>query len=135
MDPNAVAASAPGVESVETVDATHFRVVSGFGVGSLKARFTLSVELSDIVEPESARLLAGGKAPGSVVSVESSVRLEEVSRELTRLHWSARADVAGTIASIGARVFDGAARRLMDRFWRDFARRTAAAAAAAGGAP
>lgn len=135
MDPNAVAASAPGVESVETVDPTHFRVVSGFGVGSLKARFTLTVELADIVEPESARLLAGGKAPGSVVGVESSVRLEEVSRELTRLHWTARADVAGTIASIGARVFDGAARKLMDRFWRDFARRTAAAAAATGGAP
>jgi len=33
MDPDFVAASAPGVESVEAVDPTQFKVVSGLGVG------------------------------------------------------------------------------------------------------
>ena len=56
MDPNFVAASAPGVESVEAVDPTHFKVVSGLGVGAVKVKFKLDVELSDIVEPERLKM-------------------------------------------------------------------------------
>ena len=36
MDPDFVAASAPGVEAVERIDATHFAVISGLGIGALK---------------------------------------------------------------------------------------------------
>jgi carbon monoxide dehydrogenase subunit G len=32
VDPDFVAASAPGVESVEALDPTHFKVISGLGV-------------------------------------------------------------------------------------------------------
>jgi carbon monoxide dehydrogenase subunit G len=35
MDPNFVAQSAPGVESVTTIDPTHFTVISAFGVGAI----------------------------------------------------------------------------------------------------
>ena len=34
LDADFVAASAPGVESVERVDPTHFKVISGLGVGA-----------------------------------------------------------------------------------------------------
>ena len=45
MDPQFVAGSAPGVELVEAIDPTHYRVISAFGVGAVKIRFTLQVEL------------------------------------------------------------------------------------------
>ena len=67
LDPNFVAASAPGVESVEAVDPTHFKVVSGLGVGSVKVKFKLDVELFDIVDRQSLKMRARGKAPGSYV--------------------------------------------------------------------
>jgi carbon monoxide dehydrogenase subunit G len=126
MDPNFVAASAPGVESVEAVDATHFKVVSGLGVGAVKVKFKLDVELSDVVRPERLRMAARGKAPGSAVDVISTVRLEEIDNGRTRLKWSATSDISGTVASVGARLLEGTARRLTEEFWTDFARRVSA---------
>jgi carbon monoxide dehydrogenase subunit G len=123
MDPNFVAVSAPGVESVEAVDGTHFRVISGLGVGSVKVRFKLDVELADIVQPERLRMAARGKAPGSAVDVISNIRLEATGNGRTRLNWSATSILSGTVASVGARLLEGTARKLTEEFWTDFARR------------
>ena len=123
MDPSFVAASAPGVESVEPVDSTHFRVISGIGVGPLKVRFQLDVELSDVVPLEQVRMTALGRAPGSAVDTISTVRLEPVGNGRTRLHWAATSTVSGAVASLGPRFVEGAARRLTEDFWTDFARR------------
>ncbi len=74
-NPDFVAASAPGVESVEAVDPTHFKVISGLGVGAIKVKFKLDVELFDIVEGERLKMRARGKSPGSAVDVVSHLRL------------------------------------------------------------
>ncbi len=123
MDPNFVATSGPGVESVEPVDPTHFKVVSGLGVGAIKVKFKLDVELFDVLERESLKMRARGKAPGSMVDVVSSVRLEDAGDGRTRLNWSATSEVSGTVASVGARLLEGTARKLTEQFWTDFARR------------
>ena len=126
LDPDFVAASAPGVESVEALDATHFKVISAFGVGSVKVRFKLDVELFDIVEGQSLKMRARGKAPGSAVDVVSELRLEDLGDGKTRLNWSATSEVSGTVASVGARLLEGTARKLTEQFWTDFARRVGA---------
>lgn len=123
LDPNFVAASAPGVESVETVDPTHFKVISGLGVGAVKVRFKLDVELFDVVEGQALKMRARGKAPGSAVDVVSSLHLEEAGNGNTRLDWSATSEVSGTVASVGARLLEGTARKLTEQFWTDFAAR------------
>lgn len=126
LDPNMMAACAPGVESVEALDPQHYKVVCAFGVGSIKARFTLHVELSDMLPPESASMRAHGTAPGSVVDVQTGIRLEVMGPGRTRLHWTAEATIGGSIASVGARLFEGTARKIMDKFWQDFAAKTVA---------
>ena len=122
-DPNFVAASGPGVESVETVDPTHFKVISALGVGAVKVKFKLDVELFDIVEGRELKMRARGKAPGSAVDVLSALLLEDAGDTRTRLKWTATSDVSGTVASVGARLLEGTARRLTEQFWTDFARR------------
>jgi len=122
-DPNFVAASAPGVESVEPVDPAHFRVISGIGVGPLRVSFQLDVELSDVVPLERLRMTALGRASGSAVDTVSSVRLESLGKGRTRLNWAATTTISGTVASLGARLVEGIAKRLTEDFWTDFARR------------
>jgi carbon monoxide dehydrogenase subunit G len=122
-DPDFVAASGPGVESVETLDPTHFKVISGLGVGAIKVRFKLDVELFDIVEGQELKMRARGKAPGSAVDVVSALHLEDAGGGRTRLNWTATSEVSGTVASVGARLLEGTARRLTEQFWTDFARR------------
>jgi uncharacterized protein len=123
MDPHFVAQSAPGVESVDAIDPTHFKVVSGFGVGSIKVRFTMDVELFDIVARESAKMRVRGKAPGSAIDVVSNMKLQDAGPGSSQLTWSATSEVSGTVASVGARLMEGTARKLTEQFWTDFARR------------
>lgn len=121
MDPDFVARAATSIESVERIDPTHFKVVAALGVGPLKLRFAMNAELFDLVEEESARMRVRGKAPGSTVDVTTSFRLEETAPGTIRLHWQADSEVGGTVASVGARLLEGTARRLTEEFWRDFA--------------
>ncbi|HYC33732.1 MAG TPA: carbon monoxide dehydrogenase subunit G [Gemmatimonadales bacterium] len=127
-DPDFVAASAPGVESVEKLEPGHFRVASGIGVGTMRLPFRLEVRLLDAVEPDSLRMHAIGTGAGSSVDVLSDLRLEAAGDGRTRLRWSATTDVTGAIANLGPKAVEVAARHLTEQFWSDFARR-------AGGAP
>jgi len=123
MDPQFVARSAPGVESVQTIDPTHFKVISGLGVGSIKVRFTMDVELYDIQDGRSAKMRVRGKAPGSAINVLSNMQIDDHSAGGSQLNWSATSEVSGTVASVGARLMEGTARKLTEQFWSDFAHR------------
>jgi len=121
-DPDFVAASAPGVESVEARDPTHYSVVSGVGLGVMKIRFNVDVELFDIVEREALSMRSRGNGAGSVVEVVSAVRLVDADGG-TRLDWRATSDVSGALAGLAGRMVEGVARMLTEQFWTDFARR------------
>jgi carbon monoxide dehydrogenase subunit G len=123
MDPHFVAKSAPGVESVEAVDPTHFKVISGFGLGSIRVRFTMDVELFDIDAGKSAKMRVRGKAPGSAIDVVSKLQVDDAGSGGTQLNWSATSEVSGTVANVGARLMEGTARKLTEQFWTDFAQR------------
>jgi carbon monoxide dehydrogenase subunit G len=123
MDPHFVAQSAPGVESVEAVDPTHFKVISGFGIGSIRVRFTMDVELFDIDAGKSAKMRVRGKAPGSAIDVVSKLQVDDAGSGGTQLNWSATSEVSGTVANVGARLMEGTARKLTEQFWTDFAQR------------
>jgi carbon monoxide dehydrogenase subunit G len=123
MDPHFVAQSAPGVESVEAMDPTHFKVISGFGIGSIRVRFTMDVELFDIDAGKSAKMRVRGKAPGSAIDVVSKLQVDDAGSGGTQLNWSATSEVSGTVANVGARLMEGTARKLTEQFWTDFAQR------------
>jgi uncharacterized protein len=123
LDPEFVAASAPGVETVQPLGPDHFKVVSGIGFGTMKISFDLDIRLSEIVEPERLRMTARGQGPGSGVEVVSDLTLEELAPGRTRLNWKATSLLTGALAGIGGRFLEGTARRLTEEFWTDFARR------------
>ena len=123
LDPRFIAASAPGVESVEVLGENRFRMTLGFGIALLRFRFAMDVGFHDIVPRESARMEARGAAPGTTVAMVSRIRLEELGPERQRLHWNAETVVDGALAGVGARLVEGVARKLTERFWEDFAKR------------
>jgi carbon monoxide dehydrogenase subunit G len=125
VDPTFVAQSAPAVESVEVIDATHFRVTSSFGVGSMKASLTMDGELFDLLPGRSARMRVRGRGPGSIIEVLSSIKVHSVDRGTVRLEWSATTELTGTLTKLGGKLLEGIARRLTEQFWNDFARRVA----------
>ena len=123
IDPRFVAGLAPGVESVEVLDATHFRVISGFGPRAMKARITLDGELFDLLPGMSAKMRLRGNGPGSLIQVLSTIAVHDAGRGKVRLHWTATSELSGTVANLGAKLLEGVARRMTEEFWDDFARR------------
>jgi carbon monoxide dehydrogenase subunit G len=129
IDHDFVAAAATGVESVETIDASHYRVVAMLGVGSIALRFTLHVQLHDIDPLASLRMSVQGAAPGSAMRVEAGATLTSLDAGATRLAWTVASDVHGKIVGIGARMLQGTMRRRIEAFWVQFAENCAAPAA------
>jgi uncharacterized protein len=110
-DPDRVARCAPDVQKVEVVDADRFRVTARVGVGPVRATFALDVAWQDRRPPESATARAKGSAPGSAVNLTAVMTLAETPSG-TRLDWQADVTVNGTIASVGARLLQGAADKI-----------------------
>jgi uncharacterized protein len=129
LDPHFIARSAPGVESVERIDATRFRMIMGFGVALLKLRFALEVEMFDIVDGISARMRAHGHAPGSAVEMVSHIQVEDSTPGRVRLRWNAASKVTGALTGVGSRLVEGVVRRMTSQFWQNFADRVAREAA------
>ena len=117
MDPNKVAQCAPGFKSMEILAPDHFKPTLAVGVGAVKATFTLDVTLVDVQAPSHAGVTARGSAAGSAAEVKSAMDLAADSDSATTMTWTADVIVSGTIASVGARLLEGTAHKLTDRFF------------------
>jgi uncharacterized protein len=112
-DPNQVGQCGPGVETVEVIDATHFKAAAKVGIGFISARFTVNVEFVDMTAPDAATIKAHGQAPGSAVDATAQMRLSDGAAGGTRMDWEADVNIAGTIASVGARMIEGTANKMI----------------------
>jgi uncharacterized protein len=103
----------PGVESVEASDATHFKARAKVGIGFINARFNLDGELVTVTESEVAKVKAHGQAPGSAVDGTATMRLSDGPDGGTTMNWSADVNISGTLASLGARLIEGTANKMI----------------------
>ena len=113
IDPRQVGWCGPGVESIEAVDATHFRARAKVGIGVISARFAVNLELVDSAQPDRAVIKASGQAPGSAVEATGEMRLAGPEAGPTTMDWSADVAIMGTMAGVGARLIEGTANKLI----------------------
>jgi carbon monoxide dehydrogenase subunit G len=113
MDPDQVGECGPGVESIEVIDDTHFKATAKVGVGFISARFVVNLEFSDVRQPDAATIKAHGQAPGSAVDATAQMRLSDGDAGGTRMDWSADVNIAGTLASVGARMIEGTVNKMI----------------------
>ncbi|HXG25419.1 MAG TPA: carbon monoxide dehydrogenase subunit G [Candidatus Binatia bacterium] len=113
IDPQQVGWCGPGVESIDEIDPTHFRARAKVGIGVIAARFVVNLELAEAVEPDRAVIKAAGQAPGSAVEATGSMSLSGPPEGPTTMSWSADVRIMGTIASVGARLIEGTANKMI----------------------
>jgi carbon monoxide dehydrogenase subunit G len=113
-DPTMVGACGPGVESIERLDETHYRVIARVGVGFISARFTGTIAMVELGEPDRAVIRAHGQAPGSAADATATMTLRDGDDAgSTVMDWEADVAIAGTLASVGARLIEGTANKLI----------------------
>ncbi len=113
-DPQRMGGCGPGVERVEVVDENRFTAVAKIGVGPISARFTVDAEFVERVEPDRAKVTARAKAPGTAVDGSADMSLRDgATAGTTIMDWSADVVFSGTMASLGARLIEGTANKLI----------------------
>jgi carbon monoxide dehydrogenase subunit G len=113
VDPNQVGQCGPGVESIEVVDATHFKATAKVGIGFISARFVVNMEMADLEPPDRAVIKAHGQAPGSAVDATAQMALADGADGGTTMDWSADVAISGSLASLGARLIEGTANKMI----------------------
>ena len=113
MDPNQVGSCGPGVETIEVIDADHFKAKAKVGVGFISAKFNVDMTVAERNEPDLAILKAHGQAPGSAVDATASMALSGPPEGPTTMDWAADVAISGTLASVGARMIEGTANKMI----------------------
>ena len=113
IDPRNIASVMPGVESVDVVDPDNFKVKASLGVGAIKGTVNVTARFTEKKPPESAKVVGRGSGMQSTMDFEIGFRLEETSPGKTKVNWYFDGNVGGLIGSMGARVLDPVAQRIV----------------------
>jgi carbon monoxide dehydrogenase subunit G len=113
IDAEQVGPCGPGVESITVIDATHFKARAKVGIGFISARFNVDMTLAEQTPPNRAVIKAHGQAPGSAVDATASMNLSESPEGVTIMDWEADVVISGTLASVGARLIEGTAKKMI----------------------
>lgn len=126
-DPAVLQRCIPGCESLTAAGDGNgsnpaYEIAMLAAVGPVKARFKGRMELSDVAPPRSYTLHFDGQGGAAGFGKGSAqVQLTPEGPTVTRLSYTAHAQVGGKLAQIGSRLVDGAARKLADEFFQRFA--------------
>jgi carbon monoxide dehydrogenase subunit G len=106
----------PGCERLEPDGPDRYKAAVKFGIAAVSGKYAGSLELSQKKPPHSLVFkLEGAGLPGFVKG-EGRVELAPQGGT-TEVHYSGEAQVGGLIASVGQRMLEGAARRIVQQFF------------------
>lgn len=116
LDPDVLYQCLPGCEKLERVGEDEYAATMKIGIAMIKGTFGGKVKITDKVEPESYTMAVEGSGPQGQVSGVGKLTLVEADGKTT-VQYSGDANVRGTIARVGARMVQPAARQIVGQFF------------------
>jgi carbon monoxide dehydrogenase subunit G len=120
-DTEVLKACIPGCEELTKDSDTEFRAVAVSKIGPVKARFKGKVHLTDLDPPNGYKI--SGEGDGGVAGFAkggATVSLTDKDGG-TLLTYNVEAQIGGKLAQLGQRLVNGAAKKVADDFFRNFA--------------
>jgi uncharacterized protein len=111
----------PGCEQLEKTSDTEFQAVATTKIGPVKTRFKGKVTLSELDPPNGYKI--SGQGDGGVAGFAqggATVKLAPKDGG-TLLTYAVEAQIGGKLAQLGQRLINGAAKKLADEFFKNFA--------------
>jgi carbon monoxide dehydrogenase subunit G len=112
-DPEKVGRCFPEVVDVTVQDSTHFEAVVKVGVGPVRGKFKLKVELLPAPSKQRIDMKMSGGGFGSTADLTAGADLVDAGDGTTLLKWGGQAEARGPIAAVGGRVLDAQAQKLI----------------------
>ncbi len=126
-DPAAIVSCMPDVISSNVVDGRTFDAVVQVAVGPVRGKFKFHVTLDP--SPDGARMgmkISGGGF-GSVVDLLAGADVSAAGAGATILNWQGKATMRGPVATVGGRVLDAQANRIISTTFANVKTRLSAA--------
>lgn len=121
-DAETLKACIPGCEELNKTSDTSFEATASIKIGPVKARFKGKVDLTDLDPPNGYRI--SGEGSGGVAGFAkggATVKLEDKDGG-TLLKYDVDAQIGGKLAQLGQRLVNGAAKKIADDFFANFAK-------------
>ncbi len=112
-DPQKVGHCFPDVIDVTVQDARHFEATVKVGVGPVRGKFKMKVELVPTDAKRRIDMKMSGGGFGSTVDLTSGADIVDGGDGTTLLKWSGAAEARGPVAAVGGRVLDAQAEKLI----------------------
>ena len=120
-DPEVLKRCLPGCEAFDATAENAYDIRMVVKVGPVKAKFAGEITLSDIVPMRSYTISGSGKGGvAGFASGSAAVQLTENGTDSIRLSYVVNAKVGGKLAQLGARLVDGAAKKVATDFFVRF---------------
>lgn len=116
-DANRIAQCLPGCEKLLKTGEETYDLQLKFGVGAISGTFSGSIRLHDLQPVSEYQMSVGGSGSPGFVKGEGKVRLMPNDNG-TMLQYSGDVSAGGPIASLGQRMIGGAARMVIDQFFK-----------------
>jgi uncharacterized protein len=116
QDPEVLARAMPGCDGLERTGPGEYRMKMNMALAGLTSAFEGKVRITDSVPPESFRLSVEGSSKIGFMKGEGTLRLASVEGG-TEVSFDGDAQIGGTMAAIGQRLFDGTSKMMIKRFF------------------
>ena len=116
VNPEILRRAIPGCESLEKIGENVYSATLKAGVGSIKGAFKGEVRLADMRPPAHYRIVVEGKGAVGFAKGSADFDLEEKDGG-TLIKYSGEMQTGGTIAAVGQRMIQGAAKMMAAKFF------------------
>jgi len=113
-DPEVLARTIPGCQRLEQVGENEYESTLKIGLQAVRGVYSGRVKIDNLRPPESYEIHVDGKGSNGFLKGSGSILLREENGQ-TILDYGGEAHIGGTIASVGQRLLDGAAKTLISQ--------------------
>ena len=129
-DASRLAPLLPGCERLEPDGPDRYKAAVKFGIAAISGKYAGTLEFAEKKPPHSLVLKMDGKGLPGFVKGEGRIELAAKGSD-TELTYSGEAQVGGLMASVGQRMLDAAARKIVQQFFESAKAELASARTAA----
>ena len=116
-DPEQVAGCMPGLQKVDVKSPDEFDAMVSVGVSFIRGDFTLHFRTVEKEPASGAKFAIHGTGLGSAVDMEIALAISSGKDGGASMKWQADAKVNGKIASLGQRLMEAQAERIIREFF------------------
>jgi uncharacterized protein len=115
-DPERLAKLLPGCERLDPDGPDRYKAAMKLSIAAVSGKYAGTIEFIEKKPPKSMRMKVSGKGLPGFVDGIGHVELSEKGGQ-TELRYTGEAQVGGMIASVGQRMIEGAAKKIVDQFF------------------